>query len=161
MRKELTVEQKAKEAAHKKQYRQDNRAKISLRQKKYREEHKAEASLYNKQYRQEHKAGKAGAAAYQKQYRQKHKAKARHGNLVRKYGIGLKEYDELFITQEGCCAICGTHQTELSRALVVDHNHETGEIRGLLCHKCNLTLGYVNDNIRVLVNAIKYLEKNV
>ena len=143
MRKELTVEQKAKEAAHKKQYRQDNRAKISLRQKKYREEHKAEASLYNKQYRQ------------------KHKAKARHGNLVRKYGIGLKEYDELFITQEGCCAICGTHQTELSRALVVDHNHETGEIRGLLCHKCNLTLGYVNDNIRVLINAIKYLEKNV
>ena len=42
----------------------------------------------------------------------------------------------------GCCAICKTHQSKLGKTLEVDHDHDTGVIRGLLCHKCNVGLGY-------------------
>lgn len=68
------------------------------------------------------------------------------------------DYNNLFVEQNGCCAICGAHQSELSRRLAVDHNHETGHIRGLLCMKCNTALGKFYDSVEVLQNAIKYLQ---
>jgi hypothetical protein len=58
------------------------------------------------------------------------------------YGITLEEYDKMFEAQKGLCWICGNPQrSKLSEHLCVDHNHETGEVRGLLCHTCNTTLG--------------------
>ncbi len=74
------------------------------------------------------------------------------------YGISLEDYNDLFQKQSGRCAICKSHQSKLKRALVVDHNHDTGEIRGLLCDKCNLTLGQFNDRSNVLRCAANYLE---
>jgi hypothetical protein len=53
----------------------------------------------------------------------------------------LEEYNKRFLDQKGCCTICGKHQSELDRALAVDHNHKTGEIRSLLCNRCNLLVG--------------------
>lgn len=57
------------------------------------------------------------------------------------YSITAQEYNFLFEKQQGCCDICGTHQTELKRRLAVDHCHTTGSIRGLLCTSCNTHLG--------------------
>lgn len=60
--------------------------------------------------------------------------KARAYSLKRLYGITPEQYDELFEKQNGCCAVCGRHQREFKTRLAVDHDHATGEIRGLLCN---------------------------
>jgi hypothetical protein len=85
-------------------------------------------------------------------------------DLFRSYGITLKEYNLLFKNQEGCCAICEKHLSELNdkhkKSLCVDHNHKTGFIRGLLCDKCNRGIGLLCDSEKILLNALKYLAKN-
>lgn len=63
--------------------------------------------------------------------------KARERNLLRRYGITLEQYNELLKKQEEKCAMCDRHQDEFKTRLAVDHNHVTGEIRGLLCNYCN------------------------
>lgn len=80
--------------------------------------------------------------------------------LKTKYGITLEEYNRMFNEQQGCCAICNTHQSDLTKALSVDHNHDTGEVRGLLCNRCNVALGYMNDDAKLLLNASQYLHSN-
>lgn len=77
--------------------------------------------------------------------------------LKRSYGITLTDYNQMFTEQEGCCKICNTHQTQLKRKLFVDHCHETGAVRGLLCQPCNTLLGQAKDDITILQNAIAYL----
>lgn len=61
----------------------------------------------------------------------------RKSALKRTYGISLEQYDELLEKQHHCCAICDRHEDEFKTRLAVDHNHKTGEIRGLLCNYCN------------------------
>lgn len=89
----------------------------------------------------------------------KNKTNQRDQKLQIAYKITLLEYNELFIIQNGKCAICGKHQTEFKKAMGVDHNHNTGEIRGLLCSCCNRALGLFSDNIERLKSAIRYMEK--
>ncbi len=71
-------------------------------------------------------------------------------------------YLRLFEEQDGVCAICGEPETAVLRGrtlkLSVDHDHETGVIRGLLCHACNLGLGKFKDRVELLEKAIAYLE---
>lgn len=91
-------------------------------------------------------------------------AKTKEYHFIRKYGITLAQYDEMFQAQNGLCAICFNPETHIGRSgkvvsLAVDHSHETGEVRGLLCHRCNVSLGNMNDDIQVLHNAISYLQK--
>ena len=81
----------------------------------------------------------------------------REYTLIYKYGIDLQDYNSMFEEQEGCCAICNKHQTELSRVLVVDHCHETNEVRGLLCSTCNTGIGLLGDNKQALKKALEYL----
>lgn len=79
--------------------------------------------------------------------------------LQREYGITLDDYNKKFIEQDGCCAICKTPQTELKKLLFVDHCHNTGNVRGLLCNTCNGGIGLLKDSIEILKQAINYLEK--
>ena len=78
-------------------------------------------------------------------------------DLKMKYGITCDDYDAMFKKQKGCCAICGVHQSELKRALRVDHNHETGKVRGLLCHNCNVGAGHFRDDPALLRKAAKFM----
>ncbi len=75
------------------------------------------------------------------------------------YNITLHDWNNMFSDQNGCCAICSTHQTEMKKILCVDHNHDTGCIRGLLCHNCNSGLGSFKDSIFNIEKVISYLEK--
>ena len=84
---------------------------------------------------------------------------SRRSNFRRRYGITEEEYDRMFHEQRGCCAICHTHQLELKKALAVDHDHESGKVRGLLCGPCNRALGLFKDSTASLFNAINYLEQ--
>ena len=85
--------------------------------------------------------------------------KNKNNKLKKAYGIGLEEYNQLFENQQGCCAVCGIHQSELTRSLAVDHCHTTGAIRGLLCSKCNTALGLLNESEQIMKNLIKYMSE--
>ena len=101
--------------------------------------------------------------AYGKKYRESHPGFSRNNNLLYKFNISLVQYDRMLAEQNGCCAICGRHQSEFKTALAVDHNHQTGEIRGLLCRSCNSGIGYLvvdKHNIDLLISAISYLKNN-
>lgn len=79
-------------------------------------------------------------------------------NWLRQYGLTVEQYDELLSGQGGGCAICGT-QTPPARGgcFAVDHDHETGAVRGLLCIECNSGLGMFKDEVDLLQSAIVYL----
>jgi hypothetical protein len=81
-------------------------------------------------------------------------------DLQRYYSITLEEYEDLLIDQLGVCAICRKRNKDNSRLLAVDHCHETGKVRQLLCSKCNMGLGMFNDDPNLLLEAMKYLEKH-
>lgn len=89
-------------------------------------------------------------------YRQKWKRAEACCALRRKYGISLAEYEELAIKQGNACAICHVQATKEKR-LAVDHNHTTGEVRGLLCGPCNQALGLLADSPSRVSKALKYL----
>lgn len=86
-------------------------------------------------------------------------------HLWRKYGITRGEWESLFELQGGCCAICGVplqpgprlRTDPVMGKVCVDHCHDTGMVRGLLCDPCNKGLGSFRDNPDLLANAIKYL----
>jgi hypothetical protein len=91
----------------------------------------------------------------------------RDRHLRHKYGISSAEYDALFLAQGGVCAICGRAETGVGGRhgktpvqLAVDHNHETGAIRALLCNQCNRGLGCFGDDERQLQVAIDYLRSH-
>jgi hypothetical protein len=74
------------------------------------------------------------------------------------YDITLERYNELLAKQEGVCAICKKLEVNSRiKRLVVDHDHKTGKIRGLLCHRCNCGIGYMKDDLQLLQMAIEYL----
>lgn len=79
--------------------------------------------------------------------------------LQKNYGISLEFVRKLSEKQNHCCAICFVPESSLGECLSVDHDHETGEVRGLLCRPCNLGIGYLKDSIPKLQGAINYLTK--
>lgn len=80
-----------------------------------------------------------------------------------RYGVSVDDVLALAEKQGHRCAVCGVHKDELDHAsfkhnpLVIDHDHVTGRVRGLLCPHCNLVLGNARDRVDVLANAIAYL----
>lgn len=124
----------------------------------YRETHKEQIAAKGKIYR----------ATHQEQIRkrqrewiasrpEKHDAACRKSYLKILYSLTVDEYDAISESQGGRCAICGSHQSELSRRLYIDHDHKTNQIRGLLCHRCNIILGNAKDNTEILLSAVEYL----
>lgn len=82
--------------------------------------------------------------------------KYRDGRLRYQFGITLDEYRAKESEQEGKCAICGC-ACPTGRSLAVDHNHETGEVRGLLCANCNRAIGLLKEDPDRLLAAAAYL----
>lgn len=81
-----------------------------------------------------------------------------NANLIRQYNITLADYDRILLGQGSCCAICKSEiQTDLGR-FHVDHDHQTGVVRGLLCGNCNRGLGVFQDDPDFLRAAADYLE---
>ncbi len=78
--------------------------------------------------------------------------------MVRKYGIDLSTYDRMFKEQDGVCKICSLPQkSNRNERLAVDHCHETGKVRGLLCDSCNRGIGLLKDDYRIIERAASYL----
>ena len=88
-------------------------------------------------------------------FRAKYPERARALQRKALYGITQDQYDELVKRQNGLCAICSNPPGK--RALHIDHCHDTGQIRGLLCSVCNISLGGFRDDTNLLMKAIEYL----
>ena len=86
------------------------------------------------------------------------KAYNRNFQLQKKFGLTLSDYNQMMLEQLFMCAICGAEETEEDRLLSVDHDHETGEVRALLCGKCNRGLGMFKDDPELLRTAANYLD---
>jgi len=81
------------------------------------------------------------------------------GILRRLYGLSIEAYESMFRAQNGCCKICERQNLDGKR-LFVDHDHNTGTVRGLLCHHCNAGIGHFFDDPFLFQAAIKYLTEN-
>lgn len=124
------------------------------------------SKIYNPEYHREYYAknkeriSKRISERYKTddEYKKQSKDRAWKHTVQKRYGIDVDQYDAMFIKQEGKCAICFTHQSDLKIRLAVDHNHSTGEVRGLLCDNCNRGIGHLKESQDVLSNAISYLK---
>ena len=97
---------------------------------------------------------KADAKEWQKSHPRKRKAQR-----IKKFGITLEEFDKMLKLQDGKCAICGySDMSDPNFFPVIDHDHATKTVRGLLCMQCNMGIGKFMDDPRVLRSAAKYLE---
>jgi hypothetical protein len=111
---------------------------------------------------------RADHAAYMREYGRKMRAANPDYNknifLKRHYGIDIVTYNEMLAAQNGCCDICGKAESNEIKgkvvSLAVDHNHQTGAIRALLCSACNTALGLFNDDRALLDAAKAYLDRH-
>lgn len=102
--------------------------------------------------------------AYYREWRRKNPDGSRRSQLVKKYGITLAQYYEMLAAQDGKCAICGEAGSRFQKAngknvrrLSVDHNHETGKVRKLICNDCNVGIGAFQEDTERMKMAIDYL----
>jgi len=112
---------------------------------------------------------KACEAVYRAKWRSKNRDLNRYYRVKERFGLDRNEYEKLLRIQDNKCAICNKPQNErinkknresIPRSLHVDHNHETGKVRGLLCGNCNRGLGTFKEDVNLLELAIAYLKKN-
>ena len=132
-----------------KKYRKTNKGKANGDKWNESESHKKAMKKYNKS-----EAGKKSQQKYQTS--EKKRITSRKNHLKRKYNLSHEDWLKMWENQDGKCLICGKLFIEPSDACV-DHNHKTGKVRSLLCKKCNLGIGYLNDDPKLTIKATKYL----
>ena len=94
-----------------------------------------------------------------REYKRSNVGYHRKSMLMKTYGLTLEDFDRMLKEQDYGCAICGSKSSGDSHSFRVDHNHETGEVRGLLCNPCNLTLGNAKECSKRLRSCAEYLEE--
>lgn len=123
-------------------------------------------SLKGKLSRQRYAHGERGHAYRKEEHRMykksdKGKATTQKTNRKRRHNMSKEEYNRLFKLQNGLCAICDRPETRVLNGKVVplgvDHNHQTGENRGLLCHKCNAGIGFLDESPERFWRCREYL----
>lgn len=113
------------------------------------------AISYARQYRKD--SPEKTRATYKKRYK-----RIRESALRRKYDISLEDYESMLKDQDGKCGICGTMTPSNRKAvkhMYIDHCHTTGQVRGLLCSKCNSSIGLLNDDPALVRRAVTWLEE--
>lgn len=99
------------------------------------------------------------SAAWFRNYRKERPEAVRASMLRQSYGMDLDDYERIYDAQGGVCKICGTPDPggRWNSSLCVDHDHATGFVRGLLCHDCNVGLGFFDDSPEKMMAALQYL----
>lgn len=107
---------------------------------------------------------KEGKAAYRLEYRAARREEFVAKERERKFGVSAEKYIAMLVAQDGKCAVCRQIETATRygkvKTLAVDHDHETGEVRGLLCVQCNTAIGKFKDDRNLLLSAVRYLDKH-
>lgn len=149
-------------AAHADQYRKTKVA-HAKKTKEYRESHLARLQEVDKAWRAANRDRlRVQNQLWRAENAERLKQVKREGHLRRNYGISVERYMEIFEEQFGRCGICGGSEAggPKGASFGVDHNHDTGKIRGLLCMSCNTALGHFKESKQLLRTAIRYLEKH-
>lgn len=98
---------------------------------------------------------------YMRLHRKRHPLVRKDSDLRTRFGISLSEYGAMLVAQEGKCAICKKPETQtrkgVAKLMAVDHDHNTGKIRGLLCTACNQAIGKLNEDPELFASATAYL----
>lgn len=171
--------------AYRKSYDGLNREKVSARAKKYRRENREEYSIYGKAYRDKNRkqldaknrsyreSNREQILARKKAHYQKNRdrilaAQRRYfkenpGKRVAYlrqsiYGVSPEGFNRMLVEQGTVCAICKGPGGK--KGLGVDHDHATGKVRSLLCSKCNMAIGLLNDSSAVVQQALSYLKSH-
>ena len=148
-----------------KKYYEDNKEKILKSNRKYQVANPEKMREYRRKYYVKNKEELLLREKQDPELKaRKDMAKEKY-QYKKRYGANKEDYNRLFEEQEGGCAICGEPETKEQRGkivkLAIDHDHKTGKIRGLLCHKHNIALGMFEDDIFLLLDAIKYLNREM
>jgi hypothetical protein len=159
------------------EYYKKNKEKCLMQRKEYYNLHRTEILEREKSLRafpeygiakreydkQKYQKNKAVIKLQRKKYYYNNRPKIKHRILSKTYGISLEDFHQKWSDQNGCCDICRKGPFDINkifnRLLVVDHDHKTRQIRGLLCNSCNRALGLFQDNNNLIQNASKYLTK--
>ncbi|MEW6626562.1 MAG: endonuclease VII domain-containing protein [Pseudomonadota bacterium] len=158
---------KNREAAKAKtaQWREENPGRNAQNAKRWRDANPEKAAAAQKAWRD---ANREKVRQKQREWRERtgynQKRKERGESTkqqLRLYGLTVEDYGRLLRTQGGVCAICASPEPGMKRAsrLYVDHCHDTGRVRGLLCRACNTMLGCVQDKPELLRAGASYLER--
>lgn len=135
--------------------------KDSIRKKKYYREH---IDLMKRKNKISHEKTKEQDKKRAKQWRKDNPDKVsftnRKSRIKKKYGLTLEQIDLILIAQNNRCAICDVYFPGLKYSPHIDHDHETGKIRGLLCGPCNTSLGLLKEKVALFERAISYLKIN-
>lgn len=94
---------------------------------------------------------------YHEEHREERSQRNRASHLQRKYGLSPDDVEFLVVAQGGKCRICGAAE---GKKLHVDHHHDSGLVRGLLCGKCNKAIGLLNEDPQLFEAATSYLREN-
>jgi hypothetical protein len=139
---------------------------------------KEKRKIYNKEWRAKHpnyykirdNAHKDEKKGYYGENKERYKkgfhlyglnhTKEQRARNLKKYGLTDEDYNNMFTAQGGKCLICGKHQSELKKALSVDHCHSTGNIRGLLCNNCNVGIGFLLHSPDIIESALNYIKNS-
>ncbi len=165
---EQSIEERRK--AKRKAYYEANKEAMNAKNKEYRDRKKEQINKQRKEYRQ---SNKEKIAERDKEYCSKNaeqtrlrsarwysnnKDRSKNTRLVRKYNITLDDYNKMLLEQDGKCWTCSIKIEDTKKKyLCVDHNHLTGQVRGLLCDPCNVALGLLKESQEIIANLSKYL----
>lgn len=140
----IKIDKKIKK--YRQQYYLDNKSKIKQNRKTYREKNKDLIKSSDKLRYENNKNGR--------------KDRAYCYVFKSRYGISIEEKKELLLKQNNKCLLCSKELILLGKSHL-DHDHQTGKIRGVLCYSCNLGLGMFKDDIKILKKAVRYLKNNL
>lgn len=170
MARELTEEQKLDRAERAKKwreahpgymkqymtdYREKNGDRMRENDRRYHAEHRVQANLNRREWYQNNKERDRVS---NKAWRAANPDRVHDSYLKRTYGITLEQYRAQMEKQGHACAICKKKfASEFGKEIHVDHDHKTGQFRGLLCHEHNTMLGLAQEDVQILLSAIAYL----
>lgn len=102
-------------------------------------------------------------AKYLREYRKNNPDKTKQHIVKSKYGLSKEKYEELILSSNGLCQSCGEPESFMKngevRSLSIDHDHNTGAVRGLICNSCNRAIGFAKENADRLQACAEYLRR--
>jgi transposase len=120
----------------------------------HREKKKYKSKYFQENKEEIYRKKKERESKWPEERKEEEKRKRYNSIIKKRYGISLDDVDALFQIQKGRCFICNGNFFGKDKLIqVIDHNHNTGKVRGLLCQKCNSALGLFGDDLEILKKA--------
>lgn len=138
------------------QYRIKNIQKIKAYRKEYYWRNRVESIAKAQKYYYDNRDTKL---EYHREWYKQNKKLVKDSYNLKVYKLTSEKYNQILKQQKNRCAVCNIKFSKLSSKLIhIDHNHKTDKVRGLLCHKCNLALGLLCEDIKIIESLLRYME---